>query len=110
VTAPRRRHRPPTARPALAVPPAPLHEPGGNRTPIGPDTLRAGFAAHVGDAHAGTPRTDAAQHFPCPTCLGYQAAINQARITHGDPAAFEAPPSAVNAYAALIRPTIGGPA
>lgn len=77
--------------------------PPGNRTPIGPDTLRAAFAAHTGDAHAGTPRTH------CPTCVGYLAALNQARIDHGDDA-FEAPPSAVNAYAALIRPTIGGPA
>jgi hypothetical protein len=97
VTAPRRRHRPPAAQPALAVPPAP-----GNRAPIGPHTLRAAFAAHVGDAHAGTPRTH------CPTCVGYLAAITDARIVDAD--AFEAPPSAVNAYAALIRPTIGGPA
>jgi hypothetical protein len=97
VTAPRRRHRPPAAQPALAVPP-----PHGNRAPIGPHTLRAAFAAHTGDAHAGTPRTH------CPTCNHYQAAITQARITDADAAAFEAPPSAVNAYAALIRPTIGG--
>jgi hypothetical protein len=53
--------------------PRPLTPPAGTRTPIGPDTLRAAYDAHMADTHAGAPG------YRCRTCTRYAAALTLTR-------------------------------
>jgi hypothetical protein len=59
-------------RPRRTPPPT---EPGGHRAPIGPDTLRAAYDAHMSDTHAGAPG------YHCKTCNHYAAALTLTRST-----------------------------
>jgi hypothetical protein len=95
-TPPRRRHRP---RPTIALPPPPpLHEPGGNRAPIGSHTLRAAANAHQAHTHHGRPGLG------CDTCHRYSQALTDARTRELQHDVFDVPASAATAYAALTRP------
>jgi hypothetical protein len=82
-----RRHRRPTMRTRLPLrlvrtpavtrpgrlPRVPRSTEHGHRAPIGPDTLRAAYDAHMADAHAGAPG------YRCTTCTRYAAALTLTR-------------------------------
>lgn len=98
-----RRRQPRSTLPLVVPRPSPRPPADDHRAVIGSQTLRGAWDAHRSDQHRGKIGRD------CRTCTRYGAALAIARAReaeHGE--AFEVPTSAANAYAATLRPHVGG--